>query len=275
MCCWLPPRSALLAHNGRTDPVNALSSILVLADRASEAEAAVRKASVMARHFKANIEIFACDTDHAWAIDDPSPAARAVISSCLAGTERYLEALRGSVAGNDLQITTRAACAGSMEEGVRARVRSSHPDLVIKTLMVASDTAPMPPRPLEMQMMRCCVVPLLVTRGRAWRPTTKFAAAVDLDGDDPALAARLIESVRFLAQGCGGEHSLIRGRSVEEICRYVEQNQIDVLVIGGSVEGAWQGPEPSLTERLLSVLECDVLVVPRAASSVKDARTLS
>ena len=72
--------------------MHALRSILVLADRASEAEAAVRKASVMARHFKANIEIFACDTDHAWAIDDPSPAARSVISSCLAGAERYLDA---------------------------------------------------------------------------------------------------------------------------------------------------------------------------------------
>jgi len=255
--------------------VNVLSSILVLADRASEAEAAVRKASVMARHFEANIEIFACDTEHAWAIDDPSPAAKAVISSCLLGTERYLDALRGSVAGNDLQITTRAACASSMEEGIRDRVRASHPDLVIKTLMPASDTAPMSPRPLEMQLMRCCAVPLLVTRGRSWRPTTKFAAAVDLDGHDPARVRDLIASVEFLAHGCSGEHALVRGRSVEEIVRFVEQHQIDVLVMDGPAEGSWQGPEPSLIERLLSVLECDVLILPSAALSAPRASLLS
>ncbi len=255
--------------------VNALGSILVLADRSSEAQAAVRKASVMARHFKARIELFACDTDHAWAIDDPSPAARTAISTCLAGTERYLDALRGSVAGNDLQITTRAACANSMEEGINSRIRHLHPDLVIKTLMAVSDTKPMPPRALEMQLMRGCAVPLLVTRGRSWRPATKFAAAIELDGHDPVLADSLIESVQFLAQGCSGEYSLIRGSSVDEIQNFIEQHQIDVLVIGTPKAGSWRGPEVSVTERLLSVVECDVLIVPRTGASSTTAGLLS
>lgn len=216
----------------------------------------------MARHFNASIELFACDTDHAWALDDPSAEARAAIASCLAGTERYLDALRGSVAGKDLQIHTRAACASSMDEGIRERIRAMHPDLVIKTLMAASDSAPMAPRPLEMQLMRSCAVPLLVTRGRPWRPTTKFAAAVELDGHDSARVATMIELVQFLANGCGGEYSLINGHTVEEIRAFVEQHQIDVLVIGAPQRGSWHGPEASLTERLLSVVECDVLIVP-------------
>ena len=255
--------------------VNALDSILVLADRASEAQAALRKASVMARHFKASIELFACDTDHAWAIDDPSPAARTAISTCLGGTERYLDALRGSVAGNDLQITTRAACANSMEEGIESRIRALHPDLVIKTLMAVSDTTPMPPRALEMQLMRGCAVPLLVTRGRSWRPSTKFAAAIELDDHDPKLIASLIESVQFLAQGCGGEHLLVPGRSVDEVQNFVERNQVDVLVIGGPKAGSWRGPEPSTTERLLSVVECDVLIVPCSVTPSKTVVSLS
>jgi nucleotide-binding universal stress UspA family protein len=255
--------------------VDALGSILVLADRASEAQAAVRKASVMARHFKASIELFACDTDHAWAIDDPSPTARAAVSTCLAGTERYLDALRGSVAGNDLQITTRAACANSMEEGINSRIRALHPDLVIKTLMAVSDTTPMPPRAREMQLMRGCAVPLLVTRGRSWRPSTKFAAAIELDDHDPKLIASLIESVQFLAQGCGGEHLLVPGRSVDEVQNFVERNQVDVLVIGGPRAGSWRGPEPSTTERLLSVVECDVLIVPCSVTPSKTVVSLS
>ncbi len=247
--------------------VNALASILVLADRASEAQAAVRKAAVMARHFKASIELFACDTDHAWAIDDPSPAARTAITVCLAATERYLEALRGSVAGNDLLITTRAVCANSIEEGIDARIRALQPDLVIKTLMSVSDTTPMPPRALELQLMRGCAVPLLVTRGRSWRPTTKFAAAIEWDGHDPQLIAKLIESARFLAQGCGGEYSLIWETSVDEIPCLIERQSIDVLVIGGPEAGSWRGTEPSITERLLSLVECDVLIVPRGGAS--------
>ena len=255
--------------------MNALDSILVLADRSSEAQAAVRKASVMARHFKARIELFACDTDHAWAIDDPSPAARTAISTCLAGTERYLDALRGSVAGNDLQITTRAACANSMEEGINSRIRHLHPDLVIKTLMSVSDTTPMPPRALEMQLMRGCAVPLLVTRGRSWRPTTKFAAALQWDGHDPRLIAKLIESARFLAQGCGGEYSLIRDTSVDQIKCSIERQSIDVLVIGGPEAGSWRGTEPSITERLLSLVECDVLIVPRGSAALPTTGRLS
>lgn len=251
----------------------------------------------MARHFDARIELFACDTDHAWAIHDPTPAARAAISTCLTGAERYLDALRGSVAGNDLQITTCASCASSMEQGIGDRVRALHPDLVIKTLMAASDSTPTPPQPLEMQLMRCCAVPLLVTRGRSWRPATKFAAAIDLDSPDVSLARSLIETVDFLAQGCGGERFLVYGSAVgdvpctlprvaptmktlgldqnnltvltggplESLQNFVAQHQIDVLVIGGPEKGSWRGPEASLTERLLSVVACDVLIVPRSS----------
>ena len=264
-----------LRVEGRLTAVNALGSILVLADRASETQAAVRKASVMARHFKARIELFACDADHAWALADTSPVARAAIANCLAGTERYLDALRGSVAGNDLQITTKAACANSMEEGIGARIRVLHPDLVIKTLMSISDTAPMPPRPIEMQLMRCCAVPLLVTRGRSWRPTTKFAAAIDLDGHDPALTAKLVDTVRFLALGSGGEHTFIHGSSAEAIKEFIEGYQVDVLVIGGPRADSWQGPDASLTERLLSVVECDVLIVPATEASSMPTGLLS
>lgn len=253
----------------------------------------------MARHFDASIELFSCDTDHAWAINDPTPAARAAISSCLSGTERYLDALRGAVAGNDLKITTCAACASSMEQGIGDRVLALHPDIVIKTLMAASDTTLMPPQPLEMQLMRCCAVPLLVTRGRPWRPATKFAAAIDLDSPDLSLASSLIETADFLAHGCGGERFLVYGSAVgdlpctlpriapamktlglrqenltvlmggplESLQSFVAQRQIDVLVVGGPEKGSWRGPEPSLTERLLSVVDCDVLIVPRSTES--------
>ena len=49
----------------------------------------------------------------------------------------------------------------------------------------------------------------------------------------------------------------------------------DVLVIGTPKAGSWRGPEVSVTERLLSVVECDVLIVPRTGASSTTAGLLS
>ena len=55
--------------------------ILVLADRSTEAQSSLHKASVLARHLDASIDIFLCDTDHAWAVREQahSNEARAVV----------------------------------------------------------------------------------------------------------------------------------------------------------------------------------------------------
>jgi len=126
-----------------------------------------------------------------------------------------------------------------------------------------------------MQLMRCCAVPLLVTGGRSWRPSTKFAGAIDLDGHDPALTEKLVDTVRFLALGSGGEHTLIYGSSVEAIKKFIEEHQVDVLAIGGPKAESWQGPDASLTERLLSMVECDVLIVPASEASSTPTGLLS
>jgi len=68
---------------------------------------------------------------------------------------------------------------------------------------------------------------------------------------------------------------LVHGRSVDEVKNFVERNQVDVLVIGGPKAGSWRGPEPATTERLLSVVECDVLIVPCSVAPSKTVVSLS
>jgi hypothetical protein len=88
--------------------------ILVLADRSTEAQSSLHKASVLARHLDASIDIFLCDTDHAWAVREQahSAEARAVVAACDAENERFLQALRGSVCLKSTPLrapTTKAA----------------------------------------------------------------------------------------------------------------------------------------------------------------------
>ena len=68
---------------------------------------------------------------------------------------------------------------------------------------------------------------------------------------------------------------MIHGSSAEAIKEFIEGYQVDVLVIGGPRADSWQGPDASLTERLLSVVECDVLIVPATEASSMPTGLLS
>lgn len=279
-----------------------LQSILVLADRSTEAQSALRKASVLARHFHAQIELFSCDTDHAWAVglERQSPAARKVLDDCLAESHRYLNALRSSIPAADLTISTSAACATALPEGVAQRVRDWRPDLVVKNLADGL-LEPQPPQALDMQLIRASRVPMLWIRGRAWRPVPRITVALDLASEDRALTRRVLDTAECLAVGCQGELSIVHclepssQESAGDVFGLSAQAQatlewlglsadrlhlatthpvetfgvggvhsgMDVLVLGGVQSKAWEQGRPTTTEALLSVLNSDVLLVPR------------
>jgi hypothetical protein len=278
-------------------------SILVLADRSTETQSALQKASVLARHFHAQIELFACDTDHAWAVglEHQSPAAREVLDVCLAESQRYLQALRGSIPAQDLRISTSAACASELTEGVARRVHDWRPDLVIKSL--SDGPAGQRPTPaLDMQLIRATRVPMLWIRGYAWRPVPKITAALDLTSDDKVLMRQVLDTAECLALGCNGELSIVHclegaadaktaqhaaalstkarascdslGLALDRVAVSAASpiesfgvggphSAMDVLVLGGVRSSTWEQGCPTTTEALLNVLGSDVLLVPR------------
>ena len=140
-------------------------SILVLADRSTEAQSSLHKASVLARHLDASIDIFLCDTEHAWAVREQahSNEARAVVAACDAENERFLQALRGSIPATDLRINLSFGCAFAVHEGLAERVEQLRPMLVIKSLANSREGRARPPQPAEMQIIRSCRVPLLLS----------------------------------------------------------------------------------------------------------------
>jgi len=269
-------------------------SILLCADRSSEAQVALRKASILARYLDADIELFACDADHAWAVaraaDDA--AARAELAACLAASRRYLAALRGSIAASDLRLTTRAACAADFAEGVAERVHEGGHDLVVKNLTdaLAADLA----------LVQACRVPLLLTRSRPWRPHPCIWAGLDLAAPDAAAGRRAVAVARTLARACDGSFGLVYSRmdtiagrpTRREALRSAESlgvattelqvlegdprdtlpgalraGEVDLLVIAQARAPVRARRERSVTESLLFADGCDVMIVPMGRDS--------
>ena len=269
-------------------------SILLCADRSSEAQVALRKASIVARYLDADIELFACDADHAWAVArEPADAAvRAELAACLAASHRYLAALRGSIAASDLRLSTRAACAATFAEGVAERVREGRHDLVVKNLAdgLAADLA----------LVKACRVPLLLTQPRPWRPAPCIWVALDLVSGDAAAGRRAVAIAKGLARDCAGSYRsvysrfrsgdvdparidervsaaalglaeqelmILEGDPRETLPAALQAGEVDLLVIaqasGTARHPAWIRSDRSVTETLLGVDGCDLMIVPR------------
>lgn len=186
-----------------------LTKILVVIDSFEPAQQVLAKAMVMARHFGACLELFLCDSEHAYVLKhayDQEGIERAR-QHCLANARGYLESLRRSVLADDVQISIDVACDSPLYESVVNKVLRSNTDLVIRSVTreqtqgrrFSLDTN-------DWELARTCPVPLMLTHGRPWRAQPSFAAAVDMAENEPTRTVRLImRAAEFLARGCHAE----------------------------------------------------------------------
>ncbi len=188
-----------------------LTSILAVLDPADESRQVIAKAMVLARQFRARLELFLCDSEHAYALRHSYDRTGAVLArrQCLAEGQQYLEAVRRSLA-EDVQISTCVACESPLYEAVVHRALELRPDLVIKS---AAGHHPLQLLTLDAndwQLARTCPVPLMLTRGRVWSAQPRFAAAVDMsDTEGGALARSILETADFLTSGCRAQLDVV------------------------------------------------------------------
>lgn len=246
------------------------STVLVLVDRAGGAQAALQKASLLARHLGAVIELFSCDAEHAGAVRrlPTDPAARDVIEACFNDNSRYLEALRSSVVARDLDIRQCVACAASVIEGLAARVAALSPLLVVCGVVEGGMRGSrLTLRPELIQLVKQVTAPILLTRGAPWAPSPRIAMAPDFDAPDPDTRERVLEIAHRLGAGCHGslmEAEEGASRESRALCEFVDRGQADILVVAGcSRPQAFASREPEL-EALLGAVTCDLLIVPRS-----------
>ena len=192
-----------------------LTSILAVIDPADESRHVVAKAMVLARHFRARVELFLCDSERAYTLRHTYDAAGLLEANraSVAGGLQYLESIRRSIA-EDVTVTTHVAASSPLYEAIVQRVLEARPDLVIKS---AAGHHPLQRFTLDAndwQLARTCPVPLMLTRGRPWSAAGRFAAAVDVsDAGNGSLARSILQTAGFLTLGCGGQLDVVYSES--------------------------------------------------------------
>jgi universal stress protein E len=255
---------------------------------------------VLARQFRARLELFLCDSEHAYALRhsyDVTGVARAR-QQCLADGQRYLEAVRRSIA-EDVQISTYVACESPLYEAVVHRALELRPDLVIKSAAGHHPLQRLTLDPNDWQLARTCPTPLLLTRGRVWSAEPRFAAAVDVsDAENGGLVRSILETAGYLTSGCraqldvvfsdrdesnadehrkrvqslnrlvnefrvGGERvHVLAGEAEDTLPGFAAHGDYDLLVLGALTRRkGFSALVGTLTSRLVDALACDFILV--------------
>jgi universal stress protein E len=280
--------------------VDKLTSILAVLDPADESRHVIAKAMVLARHFHARLELFLCDSEHAYSLRHAYDAAGVAQArqQCLTDGQRYLDAVRRSIA-EDVPISTHVACESPLYEAIVRRVLEAKPDLVIKS---AAGHHPLQRFTLDAndwQLARTCPVPLMLTRGRIWSAEPRFAAAVDVgDGEGAGLARSIMQTAGMLTSGCRAQldvvfsdadekdasrhtervedlNRLVRefsvgservhvlsGEAEETLPEFAARGDYDLIVLGALTrKKGLSALVGTLTSKLVDALGCDFLLV--------------
>lgn len=281
-----------------------LTSILVVIDPADDSRHVVAKAMILARHFRARLELFLCDSENAYALSHAYDT-RGVATArevCRSAGQQYLDAVRRSLA-EDVQITTHVACESPLYEAVVRRVLQTQPDLVIKSAAGHHPIRRFVLDANDWQLARTCPAALMLTRGKTWSARPLFAAAVDVtDAEGAAQARSIMQTAGFMAGGCKADLDIVFSRptGLDAETREAQTNSLARLVnefgIGAErttvLNGAAEDTLPpfaagkdfdvlimgaltrrrglaalvgTLTSKLVDALECDfVLVKPES-----------
>ena len=159
--------------------MTSLGQILVIVDPTASEHPAVTKAALLAEKFQARLELFVCDTRAAREIrlsshlkarpDEPFPI----------NAKAFLETMAEPLRARGLDVSTEVQGADPLHVGLIDRTRRTHADLVVKDTHHHSLAQRTFLTNTDWQLIRCCPVPLLLTKRRPWAQRPRWLAAVD------------------------------------------------------------------------------------------------
>jgi hypothetical protein len=185
------------------DPMrSSVPCILLLVERGPSPHRALNKALLLARHFGARLELLLCETRCARATRNSSAAGLTGTDYITEG-ERYLQALRQTIISPGVEVGTEVVCAPSLARGLAEKLQRSSVQMVVRS----APAVPGPIGRLEWHLLlERCSVPLLLTAGRPWRATPRFAAALDLsEHADEYAEGQIVGLAEALAGHCSAE----------------------------------------------------------------------
>ena len=278
-----------------------LTSILVVLDRSPRDAPLVTKALLLALELNARIELFSCDAQSEYALNDASDQ-RGVENArrkSVADRYDYLRRLSHSVTAQNVAVAIDVLCESPLYEGIVHKVLKSCPDLVMKAAAGEPSAGRSTLDANDWQLVRTCPVPLMLSRGGAWSPRPRFAAAVDVSEEEtPSLRERILRSAAYLSAGCRGDLDLVFGECSSADARggkshaaklrnlarelqlgddrvwtltgdpaatlpaFAAKQHSDVLVLGALTHQAHPTQlVGTLTRKLMDTLDCDFLLL--------------
>jgi len=150
-------------------------NILVIVDPTASQQPAVEKAALLAKQWRARLELFICD--YRAGLD--APDAEGARATLLEHRRSALEALAAPLRKKGLDVSVDAAFDNPLHEGLLRKIAKSHADLVVKdthyhnllrrTLITNTDW----------HLIRGCATPLLLVKPTHWSGDLRTLAAVD------------------------------------------------------------------------------------------------
>lgn len=290
-----------------------ITSILVIANRDESDKPLLEKAVHLARRLGARIELFTCDSEHAYIMRrayDDTGVEKAWLNSFSESCE-YLETLCQAIGAADVSIAVDAVCDSPHYQAVVDKVRACRPDLVMKCTSGAHPLRRFTLDSNDWELMRACPATLVLSRGKSWGSAPRFAAMVDVsDQEACGLPESIAATASLLANACGGEVEMaygeqdiavresashtaklralaaannvgservhvLPGNPEEALAGFAAQEGFDAIILGAlSHREELTSLVGRLTGRLVEALTCDfVLVKAPQTASTQDAAT--
>lgn len=188
------------------DPIH---HILVIVDPTRAEQPAVAKAALLAKHFHAELQLFACDTKASLATRQTAHARKFPNEAFSKDLQPMLEALALPLRARGLSVTTHAM--QQIEPLYRAllqHLKHTMADLIVKDTHHHSIARRTFLSNTDWQLIRGCAKPLLLVKAREWSREPCIVAAVDPShaNDKPStLDHRILDYASLLAKHLAGQ----------------------------------------------------------------------
>jgi nucleotide-binding universal stress UspA family protein len=262
--------------------VEKLTRILLVADGLEPGAKLLEKTVHLARRFGARVELLL----------DERGDSKGFASLC---SERgYEEVILSSVFRG----------AASLNEVVVRHVHERSTDLIVKAPAEGLEPSTGHLAAEDQELAATSPVPVCLMRARAWRQPLRIAAAVNVANDEVVLSRSIVHTAGFLNLGCEGELDVIYSEAEKhdevlrmaravKLARLVREFHVsgervrrlegapedtlppiaasggyDILILGAVTQRAgWSRLHDSLTRRLVSVFDGDVVLVKETAAA--------
>ena len=223
--------------------MNKVTRILAVLDGTDEDAVVVSKAVALAHQQRAPLELFLCDAQRAYSLLHAydQTDVDAFRRQCIFDLRRYLRSLRDVTVGSDVVITLDAACESPLYEAIVRKVIRSGADFVIQSAASGGPLARYALDANDWQLMRACPATLLLSRGKPWRASPKFLAAVDVSGEETSgLSADILRIGAELSQGSHGQLEVVHSepKNNEQVEHPKRLQRLQALIGAALVPGA-------------------------------------